>query len=167
MKTYFLIACLVFLSTSVFGQDVTNNSQNLPNTLFIEALGNGMFGSVNYERRLFKKPYLTARLGIGFHAESNIYFSAPGSIQYLVDLKKSRFVEAGVGYTWAQFGADDCYYCDGSDNTDDYSNLFLSVGYRKHFGRNWMWKANFSPLIVNNHGEKFRPWIGFSFGKQF
>ncbi len=167
MKQKFLIICLVLISTSVCGQEVTNQTQSLPNTLFIEALGNGILGSVNYERRLFKKPNLTARIGIGFHAESTIYLSTPVSIQYLIDLKKSSFIEAGVGYTWAQYGADDCFHCDGSDNTENYNNLFLSVGYRKHFGRNWMWKANFSPLIVNNHDENFRPWIGVSFGKQF
>lgn len=167
MKQNIIIIFLVLIGTSAFGQEVNNQTERLRNTFFVEALGNGMLGSVNYERRLFKKPNLTARIGIGFHAESNIYLSTPVSIQYLIDLKRSSFIETGVGYTWAQYGADDCFYCDGSDNTENYHNLFLSIGYRKHFGRDWMWKANFTPLIVNNHGENFRPWIGVSFGKQF
>lgn len=167
MNQIIIILFLVLTSISAFGQKENNEVQNLRNTIFIEALGNGLLGSANYERQLSKNPHLTARVGIGFHAESNFYLTIPISLQYFFDLKKNNFIEAGIGYTWAQFGADDCFYCDGTDNTDDYSNLYLSIGYRKHFGNKWMWKVNFSPLITNNHGEIFRPWIGASFGKKF
>lgn len=167
MKQKIIIIFLTLINTSVFGQEVNHQTESLSNTFFFEALGNGIIGSVNYERRLSKNPYLTARVGVGFYTESNFYLTIPISLQYLIDLKKNNFIETGLGYTWAQFGADDCFFCNGTDNTDNYSNLHLSIGYRKHFGNKWMWKVNFSPLITNNHDESFRPWIGASFGKQF
>lgn len=167
MNQIIIFLFLFLTSISAFGQKENNEIQNLRNTIFVETLGNGFLGSVNYERHLSKNHNLTTRVGIGFYTDSNFYLTIPISIQYLFDLRKNNFIETGIGFTWAQFGADDCFYCDGTDNTDDYSNLFLSIGYRKHFGNNWMWKANFSPLIINNHGEFFRPWIGASIGKQF
>ena len=51
-------------------------------------------------------------------------------------------------------------------NSDNLNNLFLSVGYKKHFGKDWMWKANFTPLITNNK-EVTLPWIGVYIGKRF
>lgn len=167
MKQKIILICLTLIGTSAFGQEGVPQTQSLKNILFVEALGNGYIGSVNYERRISKNPYLTVRAGIGFYTESTFYLTIPTSMHYLIDLNDKNYIETGVGYTWAQFGADDCVFCDGTDNTDNYNNLFLSIGYRKHFGDNWMWKVNFSPLITNNHGESFRPWIGVSFGKQF
>lgn len=167
MKLKILALLFVFISTSAIGQTVRDKAESLPNTVFVEALGIGFLGSINYERRLSKKPYLTARAGMGFYTESSLHFTLPIAVQYLFELKQNHFIETGVGYTWAQFGADDCFFCDGTDNTANYSNIYLSVGYRKHFANNWMWKVNFSPLITNNHGENFKIWFGASFGKRF
>lgn len=167
MNPKILIILLVSISASAFGQELNYDPRGLPNTVFIEALGNGGSGSVNFERRLTQNPCLTARVGVGFYTESSFYATIPLSLQYLIKLKKNNFIETGVGYTWAQFEADDCFYCDGTDNTDNYRNLYISIGYRKHFGNKWMLKVNLTPLITNNHGENFRPWVGASFGKQF
>jgi hypothetical protein len=167
MKNLLLAIFLISLSLTAFAQQEKSGTNSLKNTVYIEALGNGMLGSLNYERQLLRNPYLTGRLGIGFYLESNFYLSIPVSLHYLIELRNNNFIESGIGFTWAQYGADDCLNCDGSDNTDDYRNLFFSIGYRKHFGNNWMWKANFTPLITNNHGANFEPWFGLAIGKQF
>ncbi len=150
----------------VFGQENNAVDKNLRNTVFIEALGNGLFGSINYERQLTKEPGLSLRAGIGFYTEYEFYLTLPFSIQYLIDLKRNNFIEFGVGYTWADAGADDFFNNETSTNTNNLNNLFLSVGYKKHFGKNWMWKANFTPLITNNQ-EATLPWFGVSIGKRF
>ena len=90
----------------------------------------------------------------------------PFSIQYLFDLKRNNFIETGIGYTWADAGADDIFNNESVKNSDNLNNLFLSVGYKKHFGKDWMWKANFTLLITNNKDVTL-PWIGVSIGKRF
>mgnify|MGYP006185279331 CR=1 FL=1 len=165
-KIKFLIICL-FVSIISFAQEnQKSNSGNLKNTVFVEALGNGLFGSINYERQLTKEPGLSLRAGIGFYTENEFYLTIPTSIQYLISLRNNNFIETGVGYTWADAGADDIFNDDESNNSDNLNNLFLSIGYRKHFGNDWMWKANFTPLITNNKDVTL-PWIGISIGKRF
>ena len=155
----------MLLGVIAFGQE-NNNKKNLKNTVFVEALGNGLFGSINYERQLTKEPGLSLRAGIGFYTEYDFYLTLPFSIQYFIDLNRNNFIETGIGYTWADAGADDIFNNESVKNSDNLNNLFLSVGYKKHFGKDWMWKANFTPLITNNK-EVTLPWIGVSIGKRF
>lgn len=155
----------MLLGVIAFGQE-NNNKKNLKNTVFVEALGNGLFGSINYERQLTKEPGLSLRAGIGFYTEYDFYLTLPFSIQYLIDLNRNNFIETGIGYTWADAGADDIFNNESVKNSDNLNNLFLSVGYKKHFGKDWMWKANFTLLITNNKDVTL-PWIGVSIGKRF
>ena len=165
-KVKFLTVCL-FVSFMSFAQENQEpNGKKLKNTVFVEALGNGLFGSINYERQLTKEPGLSLRAGIGFYTENEFYLTIPTSIQYLISLRNSNFIETGVGYTWADAAADDIFNNENVTNSDNLNNLFLSVGYRKHFGKDWMWKANFTPLITNNKDATL-PWIGVSIGKRF
>lgn len=167
MKAKIAIFFFVLLGVSTHGQNNTKDRSAARNTVFVEALGNGFLGSLNYERQFGKKPNFTTRVGIGFYPDIDFYLTVPVSVHYLIDVGQNNFIETGIGYTWAQYGADDCFLCEGGDNTDDYNNLFLSIGYRKHFGNNWMWKINFSPLITNNHNANFTPWFGAALGKRF
>jgi len=45
---------LILSSLAAFGQEETNTPTEPKNTLFLEAFGNGLFGSINYERQLVK-----------------------------------------------------------------------------------------------------------------
>lgn len=161
-----LMTFQMLLGVIAFGQENNNKNKNLKNTVFVEALGNGLFGSINYERQLTKEPGLSLRAGIGFYTEYDFYLTLPFSIQYLIDLNRNNFIETGIGYTRADAGADDIFNNESVKNSDNLNNLFLSVGYKKHFGKDWMWKANFTPLITNNK-EVTLPWIGVSIGKRF
>ncbi len=166
IKKPFLILFLA-LGSIAFGQGHENTeNKNLRNTVFVEALGNGLLGSVNYERQITREPGLSLRAGIGFYTEHDFYLTLPFSIQCLIDLKRKNYIEAGIGYTWADAGADDIFNNNKISNSDNLNNLFISVGYRKHFGKDWMWKANFTPLITNNKDVTL-PWVGISIGKRF
>src|SRR3954467_14280006 len=71
------------------------------NDIYVEALGNGLFGSVNYERQLTKEPGLGARIGVGFYTEKAFYLTLPMGINYLFPLKnQNSFIDAGFGVTW-------------------------------------------------------------------
>jgi hypothetical protein len=83
--TFFSFTLLV--CTKTFGQQ---------NNLFIEAGGNGLFGSVNYERMITKEPGLSLRAGIGIYTEKAFYLTLPVGINYLFPLKKAgTYLDAG------------------------------------------------------------------------
>ena len=75
-----LMTFQMLLGVIAFGQENNNKNKNLKNTVFVEALGNGLFGSINYERQLTKEPGLSLRAGIGFYTEYDFYLTLPLSI---------------------------------------------------------------------------------------
>lgn len=165
MKTLrtLLLLSIFSISFNLFAQTNTNIKRNL---VFVEALGNGLFGSVNYERTLTKDPGLSLRLGVGFYTEDAFYLTIPTSLQYSFFLKENSYLETGFGYTWADANANDIFKKNELKDNDNLHNLFFSIGYKKYFGNDWMWKVNFSPIITNNKDVTL-PWLGISFGKTF
>ncbi len=158
MKKMLLI--ILFLNaTTAFAQN-----QFKKNSIYLEAGGNGLFGSLNYERQLAKEPGFGARVGVGFYTEDAFYLTIPVSINYLFKLKNNTsFIDAGLGTTWARvdgkiFG-DAPYYGHGH-----FTNFIPSVGYRKQTSKNLMLRFSLTP-VINNFG--FVPWAGISFGKSF
>ena len=118
-----LLTVYLFISFISFAQENDEpNSENLKNTVFVEALGNGLFGSINYERQLTKEPGLSLRAGIGFYTEYEFYLTIPTSIQYLISLRNSNFIETGIGYTWADAGADDIFNDETSNSFENLNN---------------------------------------------
>lgn len=161
---------LIFFSLSlncVNGQQSFSTRLSIKNIVYLEALGAGILGSINYERRLTREPEISARIGLGFYTESAIYMTYPTSLHYIIPLKENRFIEVGPGYTFAQYGTDDCFDCREQVTGENLNSLFFSIGYRRIFHPNLMWKVNFTPLISNNQSAKFTPWLGISLGKYF
>ena len=60
------------------------------NDIYLEAGGNGLFASVNYERQLTKQPGIGFRLGVGFYSENAFYLTIPIGINYLFKLKNKK-----------------------------------------------------------------------------
>lgn len=145
--------------TCSFGQNTFN-----PNDIYLEAGGNGLFGSVNYERQLTKRPGIGARIGIGFYSEKAFYLTIPVGINYLFQLKNNKsFIDAGLGATWARI---DGKLFSGSEksNGEHFVNFIPSLGYRRHTANNVMWRISATP-IANKYG--LVPWLGVSIGKRF
>ena len=159
MKTFLLMMFAFCLAEHASGQ---NNFKR--NDVYLEAGGNGLWGSVNYERQLTSEPGLGARIGIGFYTESAFYLTIPAGISYLFQLKKQgSFIDAGLGVTWTRM--------DGRlmnnkpfDKHDHWVNFIPSIGYRKHAKNNLMWRVSITP-IANRY--TFVPWLGISIGKRF
>jgi hypothetical protein len=133
------------------------------NDIYLEAGGNGLFASVNYERQLTKQSGLGVRLGVGFYTEDAFYLTIPVGINYLFVLKTKKsfksFIDAGLGVTWARI--------DGklfSSNGSHFTNFIPSIGYRRHTQKDLMWRISVTP-VANNDG--LVPWVGFSIGKRF
>lgn len=148
--------CIVTLS---FGQ-----SHFKKNDIYLEAGGNGLLGSVNYERQLTKQLGLGARVGVGFYSENAFYLTIPVGINYLFRLKSDRsFIDAGLGATWTRI--DGKLFSDiENSNPDHFVNFIPSIGFRRHTLKDVMWRISLTP-VANKFG--FVPWLGASIGKRF
>ncbi len=134
------------------------------NDIYIEAGGNGLFASVNYERQLSNQPGAGFRLGVGFYSEHAFFLTIPVGINYLFKLKNNKsFIDAGLGATWTRI--DGNLFGDSKDsNGDNFANFVPSIGYRRHSSKNLMWRISVTP-IANKYG--LVPWLGLSIGKRF
>ena len=159
MKELSLLIIIATFSIHSFGQTTFKR-----NSIYLEAAGNGIFASVNYERQLTKKPGLGVRLGVGFYTENAFYLTIPVGINYLFALRNNKsFIDAGVGVTFAKIDGE-IFSSAENPNGESFGNFIPSIGYRHHTEKNLMWRISFTP-VVNNYG--LVPWLGFSIGKQF
>jgi hypothetical protein len=157
-KEIFLFFALITVSL-VYGQDSFKK-----NDIYLEAGGNGLFGSVNYERQLTKQPGLGARIGVGFYSEEAFYLTIPVGINYLFRLNNEKsFIDAGIGVSFARIDGD-LFEESKNPNGNHFANFIPSIGYRRHTLNNVMWRISFTP-VINNDG--FVPWLGASIGKRF
>ena len=158
MKVHFLLFLLVLSELSLA------QSAFRKNDIYLEAGGNGLFASVNYERQLTKEPGLGVRAGIGFYSENAFYLTIPAGINYLFPLKNhTSFIDAGLGITWARIDGK-LFASDKYSNGEHFVNFIPSIGYRLHTPKDVMWRFSITP-VANN--DAFTPWIGISLGKRF
>ncbi|MBC8111024.1 MAG: hypothetical protein H7Y04_08195 [Verrucomicrobia bacterium] len=156
MKKVILLIFTLTISSLLFGQTTFKK-----NDIYLEAGGNGLFASVNYERQLTKQPGLGFRLGVGFYSEDNFYLTIPVGINYLFKIKENTsFIDAGLGVTWTRSEGK----LFDSPNDDHFVNFLPSIGYRRHTTRDLMWRISITPL-ANKYG--LVPWLGLSVGKRF
>ena len=152
-KIPFTIILLLFILTYTSGQGAFKK-----NDIYLEAGGNGLFGSISYERQLAKEPGLGVRIGLGIYWEYSNFLTLPLGINYLFKLKnKKSFIDAGLGVTFT--GIDD-----KSVMGLHFVNFVPSFGYRRHTSKNVMWRISLTPVINKYAGT---PWIGASIGKRF
>ncbi|WP_373518142.1 hypothetical protein [Pricia sp.] len=97
--------------------------------------------------------------------------SVPIRVRYLFNLTGRNYLETGLGYTWINVAED---FKNGHRGRH---NGIASIGFRRYFGRNgdWLWKADFSPILTGSGGKKgntsikvkFSPMVGIAIGKKF
>jgi hypothetical protein len=159
MRKQILTAFALSAVTLSFGQSMFKK-----NDIYLEAGGNGLFGSVNYERQLTKEPGLGARIGVGFYSENAFYLTIPVGINYLFRLKSDKsFIDAGLGATWTRIDGD-LFGESKNSNGNHFVNFVPSIGYRRHTSNDVMWRISVTP-VANKFG--LVPWIGASIGKRF
>jgi hypothetical protein len=156
-----ILICLFLTSQQGFSQKLPVETTR--HSVFLELLGNAPWFSLNYEYFPFQEINMSIRTGIGYYTETrDKYPIIPLSVQYLPPVGKTSFIEAGIGYTLIP----------GRDALSELPLFFIpSLGYRIHFGRNDLWKVNFSPQLTflpeERGGFHFFPFIGMSYGKRF
>jgi hypothetical protein len=142
------------------------SSSSLKNDIYVEAGGNGLFGSVNYERQLSKTPGVSLRVGVGFYTENRFFLTLPAAVHFLIPLKKpNSFIDASAGVTWARANGQ-VFKSDEAVADEHFVCLIPSVGYRRHVKNDWMWRVSLTPTF-NITNDAFIPWVGFAVGKRF
>lgn len=132
---HFVVTCLIC------GLAVFANAQK--NAAYVEALGNGGLVSLNYERQITSRPLLRARLGVGVTEDDLIeksqLLSLASSFHYLVDLRRSNYLDFSIGVSW--FDASEYGPSGGV------TQIFTAVGFRRNFGKRWFFRGHISPYI--------------------
>lgn len=155
---------LSFIIVTAFAINSFGQAEFKRNDIYLEAGGNGLFASVNYERQLTKQPGLGFRFGVGFYSENAFYLTIPVGINYLFKLKTDKsFIDAGIGATWTRIDGN-LFGDSKNSNGDHFVNFVPSFGYRRHTDKNLMWRISVTP-IANKYG--LVPWLGLSIGKRF
>jgi hypothetical protein len=139
----------------------------IPQSIFVEGLGSGIFYSFNFDTRF--TPKLNGwggRIGLGYiSADGDRIYTVPLVINYLFG-KKKNFLKVGAGVTF--IGLND------RTNTNFSSNFInvesgavgtLSIGYRRVSMSGFTLRAGLTPLLGNLLEEYFWPQlsIGYSF----
>lgn len=159
MKQILLLIFITISAIHSFGQ-----TKFIRNNIYLEAGGNGLFASINYERQLTTQPGFGIRLGVGFHSENTFYLTIPVGVNYLFKLKSDKsFIDAGLGATLSRIDGK-LFQSSFYNNGDDFVSFIPSIGYRRHTKQNLMWRISITP-IVYKYG--LVPWIGLSIGKRF
>jgi hypothetical protein len=140
------------------------------NTIYIEALGIGGYGSVNYERLIYtqKKIHIGARLGVGtyrlrdFETKLNPDLTVPFSINGYYG--QTHHIEISVGQTFTSMvGASTQDFAVERKNTLS-SNFSIGYRYQKS-SRGLMFRVNYNPIISSS--QSFKNWYGLSLGYAF
>lgn len=161
MKSCLLLLFVFVLDFGALAQDFRKNE------VFVELLGNGMLGSINYERQLMKNPGFGVRAGVGIYG-TDARLTIPMGVNYLIRvIKNHSFLDLGMGATFTQ--TDGFFYSmpklpAGYVKKENYMYLIPSAGLRAYTTRNYIWRIGASVFITDSGAL---PWLGIGFGKRF
>ncbi len=159
IKTFFLIIFLSFLfSIQSYSLQNENDDEDLSmNAIFLEAGGNGIGFSFNYER------FFSDKIGIRVGAGSLILLgiTTPIMINYYVGSKNNK-LELGSGIIYIDYFEDDKVFGRGKS-----ALLSMTIGLRHQKpGGGIVIRLSFTPLF-NLHAGRFIPYAGLSLGYSF
>lgn len=181
MKTLLLIALGVLLSIGSLCAQRKAHRHTIKkvkkvNSFFFEGGGNGIFGSVNYDRVVNYPAFaLSLRIGASIYPsenqdDHNIYPIIPLEINTLWG-RKTHFIEGGLGVSTLFL------YPTTSQEKSRYLFLgFARIGYRLQKDNGMFLRIGFTPVLFdlavnepNNavRGFQFVPWAGISIGESF
>lgn len=167
------IRCLIFAYLIGFGQIIQAQNDSLKKTsniIYLEVLGAGGYGSLNYERIIFshKKKSISFRSGIGAYQLSDISnkfnpdFQIPMIISgYIGENHKIGLGAGKVLSTLIKFK-----FSDNNIERQFYLHSVFVIGYRYHNKKGgFVFGCNYTPIIEFN--AYIRHWGGISLGYAF
>ena len=162
MKKYFVIILMLILSCSIY-------SQPKQNSLYFEALGNGGFYSLNYDRMFTES--LGGRVGFMYLSELNFIFTSlndllviPVTLNYLVGEGSSK-LELGGGIVYVSVSGGDFLGFESTNKGSSGVGGTATIGYRyQQSDGGFLFRVGFTPLFGSGG---FAPSGGISFGFSF
>lgn len=156
----FIIATLWLSTSCIYGQSGTftlltsENVRESENYVYLELLGSGSWGSINYERII----YQNLGLRIGLNGGGGVYL-----ITY--KLPKSR-LGFNFGFQKKPYTID---LNVGGNTIDDHPDLRITTAIEYEFtrGAGFYAKLSFVQFYENKKTNKIIPWGGVSFGYTF
>lgn len=154
-----LIISLLLLGTIASAQDSSNFSKH---RVFLEMMGHGGFGSVNYEKNLLKieneKSHWTFRTGLSvLPGDKNSGYSLifPNSINFLYG--KTHMLEVGLGEVVTL-----------NLKGNFFMRMMPVLGYRFMSKETpWFIRTTYTPFISHIWDIRMSHWGGLSIGYQF
>ncbi|OJJ19232.1 hypothetical protein BKI52_20690 [marine bacterium AO1-C] len=146
------------------------------NSFFLEGGGNGIYGSVNYDKVINYNAFaLSLRIGAGVYPsdtqnDNNIYPIIPLEINTLWG-RKNHFIEGGLGVS--------TLFLYPINSQENFRYLFLGfarIGYRLQKDNGMFLRIAFTPVLFDLaanetsdavRGFQFVPWAGISIGESF
>ena len=153
MKKLFVILIICLLTYSSYCQDTRKNS------IYVEALGNGILYSINYERLFPLGEYVGLITRIGFAYDFEFFSSITIPLEISGILGKKHCFELGAGYTFI---------------LNDIDGYLIRAGYRYRAKNGFLIRVAPMILIPSSEYEcsgffcpEAFPWIGISIGYSF
>jgi len=162
MKRISATLLVLTISIGAFSQEIIKK-----NELFLELGGNGLLGSVNYERQLSNKPGLGVWAGLGLYG-TDTHLTIPVGLSYLIPvIKNHSFLDLGFGATYTKTDGDFYSLVKRPENyipKKEFIYFIPSAGLRAYTTKNYVWRVNAQWFITESGGL---PFIGIGFGKRF
>ncbi len=153
------------------------------NAIYLEAGGNGGYGSINYDRilRQNRRFKLSGHIGAGFTYKESFDKATP-LIPVEVDVligEYKNFMELGLGYTagWAYQRYQSAEATNGTRaqyalRKEFVTYGFARLGYRYQPSQSgWLFRLGFTPIFLKTgqsvHGFGLSLWGGLSLGRTF
>ena len=173
---FFLIVIFYALSIAI-AQPIFAQEKEGPysqNSIFVEVLGQGVFYSINYDRRI--TPDFSLRVGFTSWSITSILFLVPGELKftaipvtanYLAGGESAHHLELGIGLMpiFLTLQGDEEFF--GSNVSGSGASVVgtATIGYRlQPPGGGILFRIGFTPLFTF---KKFVPWGGISLGAAF
>lgn len=143
-------------SSQQLSDTTASPAKRLDHTFFVELLGNGVIGTLNYDLLINRS--ISFRIGL-FPYTALGFFSMPLTISPLIRLSEngSHFVELGGGLT---------VICGGAHSGGCGSLGTLIAGYRyQPVGGGFFFKLAWTPIFIDDPYVTFgKNWAGLGFG---
>ncbi len=156
---------LLIMSTQTFAQESTRERGR---GVFVEILGNGLIGSINYDQR-FEKRFdgLGFKGGISYFAfNGSSVAAAPFGLNYLLG-KNGKYFEVGLGATYLRFADSSNTFSVGNERTiGDGLVGNMIFGYRREpVDGGFLFRASMTPVFGSGTFLPF--YFGLSLGYAF
>lgn len=151
--------------------DSIMESREFKNSIYVEFLGNATLYSLNYERRIFHKKFLSVSARVGFSyfnwfgLNDNV-FDVILNMTSVFKIYNRIYFELGSGATYFTNTYYDEYY---NNNSIFFIDFVCTAGLRIQNYNGFQWRLCFTPKFrsYDNNSLMGMPWGGISMGYSF